>query len=446
MPERALNNNIEYIPLSKDSKEKEKELIFEKLEKKIAIIKHIKQLIDQTNAAEEISDVNKRFDEYFEEVFSQYPEAREKKEKIDILWEKAHTIHERLEVFSGKEENFSKEEEAEIENLKKAQDKLFAEMDVLKVDEEVCFLASLQNGMACLEEKFSSLREMEESDALLMAELEKALFFSIDDDEVGSRLDPRSIKHMAIDEFDVKVVFDKMYFTKQLAQKDKYVVGLHYAGTPFIAIRENANNIPLTVEHEKIHNILDGFFPKNNYDPSHLLKMYLENSSSAEEHSKQTIEQAIEKEKISTITPQALIDNLHEEMIADIDRVEAHLLNDGIVEFSTAEVEVDDMKKLLIAIERNSDDEDVKKHCLFLKEGIEKAFRRAARLMREALFISQNLGNEVEVHALLVLLKPSKWRHIKSYLASRHNTSVHEFSFKLKELQEKFNKNRVTKK
>lgn len=424
MQERALNNNIEYIPLSK-GKKMERELIFEKLEKRIAIIKRIKELIEKTSQEEEIADVNTRFDEYLEEVFSQYSEAREKKEKIDILWEKAHTIHERLEVFSEKEVNFSKEEEAEIEYLKKAQDKFFDEMDIFKEDEEVFFLASLQNGIAHLEEKFSSLREMEKSDALLMAELEKALF-SINDDEIGSRLDQRMIKHMVIDKFDIIAVFDKKYFTEQLAQKDKYVVGCHYGGTPFIVIRENANT-PLVAEHEKIHNILDGFFPKN-YDPSHLLKMYLENYSSLEEHSKQTIEQAIEKEKISTITPQALIDNLHEEMIADIDRVEAHLLNDGIVEFSTAEIEVDDMKKLLIAIERNSDDEDVKKHCLFLKEGIEKAFRRAARLMREALLISQNLGNEVEVHALLVLLKPSKWRHIKSYFASRHETSPHEFS------------------
>lgn len=437
MREIALNNGIEYIPFSKEN---EKEFIFEKLEKKIIIIKYIKQLIDQTNAVEEIADVNKRFDEYLEEVFSQYPEAYERKEKIDILWEKAHTTHERLEVFSETEENFSKEEEAEIADLKKAQDKLFAEIDILKKDEEVFFLASLQNGIALLEEKFSSLRKMEESDALLMAELEKALF-STNDDAVGSRLDQRMIKHMVIDKFDTRVVFDKKYFTNQLAQKDKYVAGLHYGETPFIAIREDANT-PLIMEHEKIHNILDGFFPKN-YAPSRLLKMYLENSSSSAEHSKQTIKQSIEQEKIFTITPQALIDNLHEEMIADLDRVEAHLLNDGIVEFSTAQAEIYDMKEILTVISRSSDDENVQKHCLFLKEGVEKAFACAARLMREALFISQNLGNEVEVHALLVLLKPSKWHHIKSYFASRHEISPHEVSFKLKELQKKFNKNRV---
>lgn len=393
MKKESISQKIEeYLP-SKEAGEsalvrEAEEAILEKLEKKIAAVRRIKELIDTTRSDESPEEVAKIFYGYLDEVFSYDPEAYQ-------------TLPEAKEIGENGDARF---------------------------------LRALREGCASLIRKFEYRKEIQNNREKLFERLETSLFSK---EKRKRKVRRDKIKDIRFDPFAVNIIFNATYFSRLRKEAFNWW-GFHIHGTPFNIIRALAKeqNLSSTIEHEKIHNFLEGFLPSVEIYPSKRLASVLINIPKLRLiGAPQTV---IEKEKelLFKLSSSSLVNQLHEEMIADIDGVDTFSLVPFFKEelfeerkranigFATAAREMEKMTSLLEAGSEDKD-ETVRAFCHTLNTQINERFNRAAQIMRKLLFVSHKLGSELEVRALLTLLEPTKFHHIDHYLTSSYGKEAY---------------------
>lgn len=393
-----INEKIKF----KSSEVREGQILLD-LEKKAKIINSLSKLISEVENArapfEAISDflydicrnepeTYRGFQEYYA-LIREYGQLKEKSEHDLGLKEKAESILEKI--------------------------------NALRSDSNIEFFEALSDGVAVLKNKYDGIKGMDKGDETVKNLLEKTLF-----PEGENKLERDSIKYIKVSAFGIDVTVEKDYF-KILIKKDegdekKNTKAFHQPGSFFsIYSYGEEKDMEDSRRHERVHNILEGFFPPLIAYPSFFIK---NGFSLLDEYG--DIEQI--KQTILSFSPSECVNMLHEEMFANIERIEENLFSDPPISFigkerrkgfGTAGNEIylitNFLKKRLV----EECDEEIRKFCAEFSEKIDEKFDEAASIMRRVLFIGNELKLEFMVHSLLAMIKPTKFHHIETYLKSQ---------------------------
>ena len=124
-------------------------------------------------------------------------------------------------------------------------------------------------------------------------------------------------------------------------------------------------------------------------------------------------------------------------MCADIGKIEESLFLASPISFigeeyrkgfTTASNEISHITNFLGERFTQERDEEIRKFCAEFSEKIDKKFDEAASIMRRVLFIENELGKEFifMVHSLLVIMKPTNFYHIETYLKSQCGKELYD--------------------
>ena len=446
-----------------------KKRILEGLNQKIEIIEELKRIINGVRLEENLETVSQRFNQYIEQVLLKYPHANKPLKEIKEFRMEIDKIETRLKELDSRKEKFSSAEQEEYFNLSEKLIELFDKIDSLKIynKEDVIFLDNLLNGINHLIKNFSLIQKIRGDEERIIKEANKALFLDFDnefDHENEEGIDKDKIKDIIINPFNITIILEEEYFEilnqKINIDKGENILGFHPIGIfNIVKWNKNSKDLSFIIQHENFHSLLEGFLP---FEPSPFaeLKNALENVDILKKLnvSPSIIEDAEQrKRRVLNYTVSDIIDRLHEELLADIDSIEyftihgdlhqVKLLADmDIVErfefllgefykkgierkykgINTAKMEILDIKRLLEEAMKNETDTDILKQMRQLYMGIDKAFNRVIVFMNKFLFISHYTKDTSKIHDLFVILKPSKFHHIETYLRYCYGDIVYE--------------------
>lgn len=308
--------------------------------------------------------------------------------------------------------------------LQKKTKDMFVKLNALYSDEKIQFLGVLSEGVAMLKKKYDGIKGIGGDEAVKNL-LEKTLF-----PEGENKLERKSIKDIKVSAFGVDVIVEKEYFKiliniKESEKDIKRNIKAFHQPDSFFSIYSEEKDIEDSRRHERVHNILKGFFPPIMY-PLFLIKnrfFLLDKPGDIEQ-----IEQI--KQTILSFSPSECVNLLHEEMFANIERIEGCLFSDSSISFineerrkgfGTAGNEIFYIENFLGERFEKEHDKEIKKFCVEFSEKIDKKFNEVASVMRRVLFIGNKLELEKQfmVHSFLAMLKPTKFHHIETYLKSQ---------------------------
>jgi len=437
---------------------KAEEVILEKLEKKVGIIAEITEIVNNTKLEENPEKVKEKFLHFQERVFAQYPKTYPLfKEYKSLSQEEEKKRNRYLEL--ERKLSTTKLSEAEIkeyEKLEKEKEKIETQLKQLtqKGGVNFDFLISIYYGINSLLDSFKFVQEIKNDRNLIIQKLKEAFRFKFETKEEEEKMKEHIQDIIINNPFAINIILDKDYFEHLVGKKT--IEGVHCQGSPFSLIKAMPNSkfISETIKHETNHAILKNFIPLR-YSPARRLKLILEHPTKFEKL--KTPKWLIEDTKkqrynfLKKIPVQEIIDGLHLEILADINIISQHLLEPlepsesdypvllklaGLdleeklnkkLGFSTCQNEFNRIREILMKFHLKKDEEpEIREYCQKLKGEIEKSFLETIQEMRRALFISKHLNNELEIHSLLILLPPSKYRHIKRYLQFRFGKELLE--------------------
>jgi len=419
----------------------DREVLMDEIALKVKIVKEVKALISSITIETAQADVETKFQEYWEKLATPYPETYRKFREFAENEEELESLGLKRSTMEGKERNESEEEELKQLVIR---EEVLSDLMVEQLEEDRYLetLRRIKRGLSSLLLKFRSVQEVKDDREKLMEQIENALFGKGKEKRI---LDRDKISRITINPFNIQAVVESEYFNT-LNENGPRLGGFHISETPFIIICDSKDSLGIkrVQKHEEVHNFSDGFLYEFVY-PSHILETYINELHEAY-GSGDDERMCDKKEDFLALSSDNLTNELHEEMLADVDKVEAlrflpFLKRRPINErpdigFSTARNEVAKMAVLLAKEREASEDLEIKEFCLTLQERVIDKFSNAAEKMRRILLAAHLLGQEApeDVHALLVLFEPRKFHHIESFLKAQYGEKTVRRIFTLCEM------------
>lgn len=419
----------------------DKEKIIDEMALRVQIVKEIKALISSITIETAQAELEANFQQYWEKLAIPYPETYRKfrefvksEEELESLGLKRSTLEEKKRTES---------EEEELKQLVIREEVLSDLMlTQLEQDSYLEMLHRIKRGFSSLLVKFRSVQEVKDNRERLMEQMEGALFERGEEKRI---LDREKISHIIVNPFNIQAVVESEYFNA-LNEEALNLAGFHIRETPFIMLRDSKESLGMAhaAEHEETHNFADGFLYEFVY-PSLTLERYIKELHEANE-SGDGEQVRDKKEDFLALSSDNFTNELHEEMLADVDKVEAlrfrpflmkRPINDRPdIGFATARNEVAKMAVLLEKEREVNEDPEIKAFCMTLQERVIDKFSNAAEKMRRILVAAHVLGQEApeDVHALLVLFEPRKFHHIESFLKAQYGEKTIRRIFTLYEM------------
>ncbi len=211
--------------------------------------------------------------------------------------------------------------------------------------------------------------------------------------------------------------------------------GTHINGTVFNIIYD-AKDPDLTTGHEEVHNKLDGADTLKVVSPVEVLSAHLWAYKNADSESSKEAR----KKDLLGISPQELVNFLHQEMLADAfesNNIAEHFspytlkpkrnsqkekFSIAQESFTTAGVEAHKLAAWLRRQERLAIDIEVQEYMARTLNGFEKLYIQSVSEARTLAAVAERLGEDAhfDTEALLVVFPPTQYRHIRQYLNWKH--------------------------
>lgn len=245
-------------------------------------------------------------------------------------------------------------------------------------------------------------------------------------------LDPNHIVGTKVSATHAAIILDSEYYDQILQRPN--TGGIHFSYSPWSFIRDRgAEKNASIIDHEAMHNFLDGAVDIKAHQAGRITQEVASLSDLTEEPE---MKSGIIKEYTANLQPDELIDEFQHELIAGLDQAEQETFQAGPWDdedslwferarhyaygFSTAGL---DARKLGFDLQKLSEEqidptigeEMNQKRIDFLKR-----FTSTVDIMREAISRAAVFGPEMSerIHAMFLVLPPSKYRHISRYVES----------------------------
>ncbi len=413
--------------------------ILESLSFRVETAEELKKTIEEVTLDQSNEEVSDHLEDCFQKIQSRFPretiddfqrllELEKELKEIEIeLLEMEKKIDE--DTSETDQQTVKTHEEKFNEQVKKRE-----EYNQLLANLDISFLQKIKRIIENLIKKNEYIKKILE-DREEPRDKATALFLKTEDIIKKDDIDKVSFEPFSII-FDVK------------KPRNSNVGGSYFLKTPFIAIynSEGINEEPnkeLKLEHEKTHNFLEaaeygkdiiGFnFLKRCLNPwqkskklsegvrevlKEMIKktkyFHLINSEHGEISA--TIEQFVQSEFGALSSEEKILRNVFGRAIRKNSERKSFL--DIVDNFATAGSKMKEISEYLEDKIREERDEEIKDFLLKLRRDIEDGFVRVGKDIEEVIKITQFLGEDAKekVNILFLMLLPTQYRHIKSYL------------------------------
>lgn len=371
-----------------------KEGLLGELEKKLEAIQDLCALIDSYGPDTPCDKITGDFCGYL--LFKIERQFREAK-RIKILEKKSRKIDVIIAEFPMGAR--------ELQKQNARQKRVKEELDVLRKSDNGQFLEHLRGVVLDLLHKntrVSTYRNV--PDALKQAIAASKLAIA-----------PEHIQKTEFTSFGVAFILEPAYYRKIDTHKEE-TVGQHFTGTPFSLVSGAENtrseeDVRGTLRHEQKHNLLDG-----------VSNIHKSSMPLAE------VKKSVAARNVKRLEAKKLLDNLHEEIIAASEQAEKAWKSGSDDDFYALRTAGREASKMLAFLteERlkvgNKDNKEWKSALMRIENDIRDKFRRIAGHMKASLAVAREIGEKAtqDVHVLFVLLRPSQYRHILSYLEYKY--------------------------
>lgn len=236
--------------------------------------------------------------------------------------------------------------------------------------------------------------------------------------------------------FEITAVLKSSAYDRVCGKDDQDSLGIHFSRSPYSIVRAGPD-IEKTIHHESVHNLIDQASGIGQYSTSRLEDLVERHAATNDAAERFEIEQRVAQHR-----PRVLVNQMHNELLAELGHWEQHPWNKNRSKilfldpnrpksfefhannYSTAGNDAAEISALLEKIGRECKDEATREQILGTREAFRQGFTQAVEHMRQALISTRSRGEKAmdELHALLFVLPPSRYRHLDRYLDGRHET------------------------
>lgn len=439
--------------------------ILEKLGKKVDILVNAKKLVESISNEQTPDEVKNIFNKIFEDAKLQFPEDVRK--EIDMclsLDAKIKELQVEFDKWMPDDINDSDESDSsEDSGVSSKYDFLSAEIDTLS--EEMWGKINGNEDVFFLLEFFGLIKSLIEKNSLIHGfngDKNEAIKSGLKKLGGGEAVAVDDVLDVVVSPFSISFVIKKDVYSVHVGSDS---AGMHIRGSLLNFIKENSNKSELqyTINHEDVHNMLDGLEASRglSISPEDTLVKRLERFTvgvNSGDFQSDAFIQEREKQKFLAFGATEAIDILHEELVAAMERATAkgfkgyykvgsgaklasaisskfdlkeHLFIEKASSLSTAGRSLYRYLKIIEKYKTKIDDVDIVNHLKILKKTIIDRFTKIIETVIDAKFVGSLLSTEAQnrVDILLHILKPSGYRHIIPYL--KHEYGEEKVSFML---------------
>lgn len=408
--------------------------IFDRLGKKVSEVLRIKEVADNAVLAENDQVVTMMMESEIDALERKTtPEIRKKVSRLDNVRIELQLLEAEIRPFESITDpvpESTPESAARYAELIELWDQKSAERNELRNDEDLVFELNMRSVLFDLQFKHALLPRLKER---------KNLSGYLKNVVGLKNLDESKMKEVQWGPFDVSITLSSDHFDQ--VTESPGAVGIHYVGRPINLIRDGARNPEQVIEHERVHNILDATVIQFR-DPSGHAVRSIRNAFQEVDDPALAMSEDQKNRLVEQETP-TLLNYLHEELLAELeeaeridfglDLAEKHGLDKAVMTeterfvyytgaLATAGQAAKDTTRSLHRLFKEATAEDIISGASGLYLNFRHRFISMVDTMRNNLQRGKNIGpkTHTEVHALLYILPPSKYRHIKRYLDHKY--------------------------
>lgn len=451
-------------PVMRKGHEEKEQHLLGRLEQKVEAVKTLKSMMERLTFDVTQQSLVEKLHDFFDEVKKKYPHLIEKLEQLTSLRQAIEGIQTDLEnmyrthgeakidalmkeaAVNGFERMKIKDVEivTVINDFQEEHEQYLVEIESMEEDQDLRFLTSLQYGIDHLVKKFQQIKSMKNG----RTEVGKycAELLQVKPGDLSELM--KGIEDIEFSPLCITIFMEAKAYEKFVGNDTS---GVHMGGSPINIVKESGDEVDIaeTVEHEAIHAFVDEFLPpitpREKYETDYWMKTLkirietLDTLLAGDHNVGQSEDLTIQIPYFGTVGN--FIDSLHEEMIADLDRIEQlNIFADSsratlLTTFTTAKSRSYQVMLALQELKKQAAHPLLKEKLQKLFEDIAWRLQKAASQMNHALLIGSELGSLMDIEALLVLLQPSQYYHLNRYLKHLHGKdAVRDTERRLEEL------------
>lgn len=409
-------------------RERRREVLYEKIEEKVGIIKDIRGLSEEW-ANLDVEEIKKACQEKMKNIKSYFPgEVVDKDSKLELLKLKEEELtkqfgatEDKIALLENKKEKGEVIDEKELKGLEKKSDELMDQqyeisdvISLLKKDDDVLFLSRVKDFFDGLIEKRKQTIQAEEAYKKDPGGFLKNLL------QLKSKRDKTEIE-VRFSGYSVNLILPPEDF-KSITRQPPTVYGGHIPETIFNIIKDHPNKEE-TIVHENNHNLSESFVKKRT--SLDLLKKRLNNCVERLERLKGWRAPSVIIEKEENLIKKAIeeyIFKTFDEVIADIDRI----AEGGITTFLS---HFEEVTKRVYQFGQNLENKETKEIILGAYEKMQDRFVDFISELSTSFFVARKIDRIEDVKAAVILFKPEqmirKLPKFTKHLAGEDNYEIY---------------------
>ncbi len=414
--------------------------------KKVDIATNFKRGVESISEADSETDIESKLNKQFEKAKSEF---------ADEPQEVAMQLIEFTKVFDAKFKRFEElrdsgdTESDEFKQVWEELGELNKEGSELLNNEDAAFLWHLHRSLTGLLDKHQQVNQFK-SDTKLIHQI------------VAEKLKqkPETIRQklkgaeIVFQPFSANIILDKTAYSAIPWLRGSH--GTHFSDTPINFIERGPNHeTEETIKHENIHNLLDTVPGFGGHDLNRLTRYFKTlQGDEIDDQERQKL-----KETILEYTPEEVLNNLHNEMMAAVMSHEQTeffkrgyfditILGEGwddfkraVASFSTAGHEAEGIVELLKTNADEMSDPELKAYCESFGSKFKPLFVRAVKSFRQGLEVGERLGNDATfaTEVFFYTVKPAHFQHISKFQKAKYGEAVVEQATRSAAIAKSFN-------
>ncbi|MST03974.1 MAG: hypothetical protein EXS49_00165 [Candidatus Pacebacteria bacterium] len=231
-----------------DDWESRKDAIIEKLDKKAEIIAEFKKLTDSISLETPHEEVRLKLRDYLKNIKTSFSE------EMGFMLDKYNLLYLKFKEISYELES----SDTDLSNERILENEIVCgEMIDIEKNDDVYFLIELERIIEDLIVKNKFIKENQDKEGFFLEDIKTRK-------EEGEMLTGEEFS---------RGPFDIVFLTDdEIAINKRYCGGYHIGNTPYSVVKNNENikRRDITIEHEKIHNLLDGVFSMSTSNINHI--------------------------------------------------------------------------------------------------------------------------------------------------------------------------------
>lgn len=399
-------------------REIDRESLFEQLDRQTGIVLDAQRQLEQLGPEMSDEQFTDAVDEMLAEIHSQVDATTlERVAQIEQLEQQRTQLYARTEYL-----RHASPEEKELES------KLYAEtQQLLRQGGDTRFVLNVHGTAKAWIQKHAQTRKIAAAQRDWLNEI---TITEENGDELHLR--PNQVIGMRFTGIGASAILSSQEYDRVLGSESN---GSHFAGSPISFIRQRSGeDTEMTLRHESMHNFLDGASDIGRFKDDKI-DWHLRQSINISQIYEEERRPSILRREINKLDVDELLDALHHELLAGLERVERTVFpkdipqEDGIAwvntffhyveNYSSAGWQALQTIQQLEALEKNSTlPPEVQRIATDMQFRFTRRFAEVVETIRETVERAQQLGPEVsdQLHALFIVLPPSKYRHCRRFL------------------------------